>query len=798
MFSQEISGFVNSNNTGIPFASVYIANSSKGVICNSKGEFTILLNSIHDTLIFSAVGYKNFKIKASDFRKKKLVTLSPSMEELNPVIIGSKNNFGERLVELVVQNRKNNNPQNSDYSANLYTKSTLEKEPIIKGDSIKLSFIEKYSSIKHSSGHWQETKIGIKDLSLKQNSRFMNFEFSPKSPRRQLLNDKNKSDLFYTNISDGNFNFYKKTILVPKLAQTSYISPFGTLHKTSYQFDYLGYHLENQKKIHKIKVVPKRPYESTFSGIALIEDSTWAIVSLEFDMKGSNLHKYKKFKIYQHFVHQENKMVLDEQQFIFYYQNITGKYHGAVFSKFSEYNFESQNLRKKNLVIQSVDSAENRPPEFWENKRSLKLSKKENEFIETSDSIRKIEQSEKYQKFQDHLKNKVSVWDVLLSGIDHFNTPKKYKWRIRPLIEQVRVFGIGGYRHNLGGNYIQTFKNKNKLNLSGTLNYGFRNNDIVADAAISYIYSPKHFAQFSISGGSKYQLLTFYQNLSNIFSRSNFVKNNYLKVGHFFEVINGVFLETNLEYLQRKSLAEIQLSQWSQNLFGSNNTPQNFVDYNEFKIYLALSFVPFQKYEINGRKKIIINGKWPTIHFKWIQGIPDIGNAKINYQQIKFGIEQSIKLSVLGTSKYNSWYGRYLHSNSVEYPNYTFFRGTDPYLFSHPLYTFQLLGKTHNSLESYIRFNIIHHYHGALSKKIPIINRTKLEFVSGAGVLYINDNKLTHSEIFNGIELPFKAGKTKLKLGAYYVNAYSNYSDLSNMFKFGLNVFNPFTNKWAF
>ena len=386
----------------------------------------------------------------------------------------------------------------------------------------------------------------------------------------------------------------------------------------------------------------------------------------------------------------------------------------------------------------------------------------------------------------------------MLSGIDHYNTRKNYKWRIKPLSEQIRIFGIGGYRHSLSGNYIQTLKNNNKINMRGTLNYGFNNNDLLADAKFSYTYLPKHFAQFSISGGSKYQLFTYFENLSTIFSRSNFVQNNYIKAEHFFEIVNGLFLETDFQYLQRKSISDVELSKWSENLFGDNNTPQSFDDYNEFNLDFKLSFVPFQKYAIEGRKKIIINGKWPTININWIQGIPNIGNAKINYQQIKFGINQSIKLHVLGTSKYKIWFGKYLNSNNVEYPNYTFFRGTDPYLFSNPLYTFQLLGETHNSLESYITFNYIHHYHGALTKKLPVIKKTKLEFVSGAGALYINDNKFAHSEIFNGIEMPFKVGQTKLKLGVYYVNAYSNYSDLSNMVKFGLNVFNPFTNKWAF
>jgi len=153
---------------------------------------------------------------------------------------------------------------------------------------------------------------------------------------------------------------------------------------------------------------------------------------------------------------------------------------------------------------------------------------------------------------------------------------------------------------------------------------------------------------------------------------------------------------------------------------------------------------------------------------------------------------------LLGTSKAKSWYGQYLSTNHVEIPNYSFFRGTDNYFFSHPLYTFQLLGETYSSLRNYISFNYIHHFHGAICKKIPYLKKTKIEAVTGGGILYINDNNLQHTEIYNGLEIPFRLGETQLKFGGYYAIAYSNYSNLLNMFKFGLNVFNPFTNKWAF
>ena len=78
------------------------------------------------------------------------------------------------------------------------------------------------------------------------------------------------------------------------------------------------------------------------------------------------------------------------------------------------------------------------------------------------------------------------------------------------------------------------------------------------------------------------------------------------------------------------------------------------------------------------------------------------------------------------------------------------------------------------------------------------VGTSEIESVFGGGLLYINDNSFAHSETFVGLEIPFKIGDTKFKLGSYYAVAYSNYSTLSNMFKFGINVFNPFSNSWAF
>ncbi len=802
-FSQEINGIVMHKNQPIPFAKIYVIGTSNGTFANSRGEFTLVANSLKDTITIISNGYRETSITAEELLRVPIVKLAIYRHNLSEVIVSNKKKLAKSIIKSVIENRNKNDYFNRTFSVNLYTKSTLDSKGIKNehsSDTFQLSFAEKYSKINYSNRKWKETKLGIQDFSVKEKAKGLNAEKWRSLTSRRLMDSRIESNLFYTNISEGNFNFYRGTILIPKLGQNPFISPLGPMALASYNYAYLGSYQETKKRIHKIKVSPKRPEESTFKGIVHIEDSSWAIIATELEMNGKTLHKYNSFKIYQRFSIKDNMRVLDRQEFFFCYKSgiESNLYHGTVYSKFSKYSFSNEKIRIGNLIQITVDSAYRRTNEFWKDKRSIQLNTKEKKFIAATKSLNEINNSEKYIKFKDSLKNKTSLWEFTFTGMDHYNSLKGIKWKIDPLIQQSRIFGIGGYRHAFGGKLVKIFKSKNELFFNATINYGFKNRDLLRDGSIKYTYAPKRFGQFRLSGGSKYEMLTYMQNLSSLFSRGNFIQNDFIRAGHFIELLNGLFLDVGFKYLQRSSISNLALSKWSDELFSNNNQPIEFEEYNEFNIKLLLSYTPFQKFAFDERKKIVQGSKWPTFTLGWEQGLPDILSSNIDYQKITIGFEHSFKIGLLGTSKAKGLYGEYLSTNLTELPNYTFFRGTDNYFFSHPLYTFQLLGETYSSLENYISFNYIHHFHGVICKKIPYLKKTKIEAVTGGGILYINDNNLQHSEIYNGLEIPFRLGETQLKFGCYYSIAVSNYSNLSNMFKFGVNVFNPFTNKWAF
>lgn len=801
---QLVNGFVSdSSGEPIPFVSVYIVNSSNGTVSNSKGYYQIRLNSLTDTIVFSAVGFKDETVPCSMITNGKYnQTLKTSITKISEVVIEEEYNFAKQVIRNAMARREEHLKGITSFKANAYVKVSLEEEnPFAEDQKDNLNFIESYNTISFQfPNQWKVEKQAVKDLSKKKEDKGVFQKRIGGPPRRFPGRQANNPNLFFTNFSDGNFNFYRSTLSIPKLGETPFISPIGALALLSYDFSYEGSFYENDVLIHKVIVQPKRKVDALFSGKLYIHDQKWSIAAVELSLPSSALHYFKEFKVYQNFELVDSSYVLNRQEFFYKVKRGRAILHGSVYSEFDAYklNIHHEKGTFSNAIRITVDSAYVRDTTYWNAVRAVPLKSNEKKFIDKIDSINQFEKSPEFLRRKDSIQNRVTILDVALNGIDHYNREKGVKWIIDPLIKQVKFAGVGGYRHALGGNYIKTFENNQELDFDIQGDYGFANQDFLANGKVSFTYLPMKFARLRISGGSKYQMLSYMQNIATIFSRSNYVRNNFLQVGHYHELFNGLFLEVRGKFMQRTSIDGLEMAGWSDDLFGENNKPREFEPYNELNIKVNLTYTPFQKYALEPNKKIIIGSKWPTFHGRWEQGIPGLLKAKINFQLLKLGVTKTLKWNVFGTGKLAIWSGHYLHTENVEYPNMTFFRGTDNYFFSHPIYTFQLLGETHTALNSFAEFHYIHHFNGMFIKKVPYLNRTKLETVAGGGSLYINDGNFSHSEVFTGLEFPFKILDTKFKLGAYYAVGYSNYSSINNMVKFGLNVFNPFANEWAY
>jgi hypothetical protein len=76
----------------IPYVNIYLKNSIKGIYSNELGEFEFpIYLKKHDTLIFSALGYKTKEIIFIDeIKKKDTIFLHPDIQLLNEIVIKTK------------------------------------------------------------------------------------------------------------------------------------------------------------------------------------------------------------------------------------------------------------------------------------------------------------------------------------------------------------------------------------------------------------------------------------------------------------------------------------------------------------------------------------------------------------------------------------------------------------------------------------------------------------------------------------------------------------------------------------
>lgn len=799
--AQKVSGVVF-NEQGIPISSVnvMIVENGQSTYTDSQGEFNLTLSPGKYTFVFQFLGYEINKFPLEVKMDTLIqVKLSPKLEKIDLVEIKSKKLGADEIMEKASSRRKIHQNKMDSLILLTHVKLYLKQENNVDEDSVSSILISRESRIYQNQEQFKEVILYEKEWSEKATeSRFSANKGGPFANNNRYWQATNPA-IYGLNREENNFDFYNPWIKISTLSEAPLISPLNTLANLYYNFDidstFLG---SDSSLMYKIRISPKSENAQTFSGIIEVQGGTWKIVRVELSLE--KLKYFSKFSISQDYITSSNDENVLNKQIITYQLKRDGKnLKGQVEQGFTNYQFSLPakfNFRNEVRMDSSFffpDSFKTKPfPQI------LNFQNDEIKYIQKVDSLEQFWQSEAYQKQLDSIANKLTLGDIFLRGIDRYNHQKGYKFLIDPILQQARIFGVGGYRHSLGTKFIKNYSKGHELSLYGQADYGFNNHDIRGSGEVNYIYWPNKFAYLKIGVGSKYQMLTFIQNFASLFARNNFVLNDYFEIGHGIEILNGIYVDVNAKYMLRSSIANMELSTWEKDLFGENNSPVAFDDYQELNLKLKLEYTPYQRYETKKNRKKIIGSKWPTLVLYAEQGIPNFFESSVHYLKTEVGLNQSLKWPILGNGKYAVRYGRFVYTNEVYYPNYHFYRGTDNYLFANPINSFQLLGPTLSTFNDYLDAHYIHHFGDFFTRRIPVVRKAKFETVAGAGILWLKDSSFKHSEWLVGLEWPFKLSGNRFKLGVYYVAATSTYSNLNNQIKVGLNFYNNFTREWFY
>jgi hypothetical protein len=781
----------------LAFSSIEVKEIRTGTVSREDGTYQLMLDEGKYDLVVSMIGYKPqivTIIVGKQNVEKNILLENEESKNLSEVLIKGKDQ-AEEIMRKVIQHKNEITAASGAYSCNVYIKAIQEDSTFNK----KRRRNEKDTA--------RDLNEDLKRMAMAEIA--LNLDYSSptktKEERTGVTKGKKAEDLFYLSTTEGDFNFYNNLVKVPAVSEVPILSPVSYSGLLAYKFKTKEILKTSAGKVYVISVKPRQLSNATVEGEISIKDSSWVILHTKFSFPKYHLPEYDFFEVQQDYDFVNNKAwMITRQQFSYFSkagkQKVSG--HTTVVYK----NFQlNKTFDKKYFGVEvsaTAQSAYEKDSTFWQTVRTEPLTKKEVRYMRYKDSIYTATHTEIYLDSMDRVINKITPKKLLFTGLTFNDHQKERSWYIGSLAQLYQPFQFGGTRISLFLNYNKIYKSKKAISLWNNLSYGIRNHDVNGNIRFTKLYNPFHRSYFNITLERNFEFIFQGDAWINMLKRSNIYLKNGLGVGHSFEIINGLYLFTDVNIAFRRSVSDYKTNPKVDSLFGNileNNEAIYFKPYNAMYGQVRLQYTPYQRYIREPKEKIIFGSKWPTFYTQWRKGIPGIINSKVDFDYLEFGIEQEIKLGLTGISSYTIRSGSFISKTDLRLVDYKFERQGDPLLFLNPKEAFQALDSTFPVFNRFYEVHYIHEFNGAIINKIPLLKKLQLREVAGAGFLIAPERNLQYAEGFAGIERvikwPFNP-LTKFKLGVYIVGSAANKFSNPVQFKIGITSWDKIKNKW--
>jgi len=595
------------------------------------------------------------------------------------------------------------------------------------------------------------------------------------------------------------FNIYQRLLHIPSLCDKKILSPIGEGALISYQFDLDSVVDSLGVKYYTIQFKGVFPGEPLLKGTMTIRSSDWAVTSASYGLPKDEMKFFSDLRVQLKYTNDAAEPAhWDKINLQYVIEDGLSTYHGVVDRLVTEWSEAEPNHEFTEEVRTYDELAFDRDSDFWKEYRNKPFDSIEMSYIAACDSLQKLYASDEYYAEIDSAYNAVRWMDFLLYGIGYRNREKDYSVYFNPLTMQVNPFGIGGYRHKMGGSFKKEFDNAYTLEVEGEADYGFRNNDLRGRGGLGLTYVPLKFIRTFVRFGDYYDMVNNYASLGSIFSRSNYVRTQTWSVAQRMEIVNGLFAELTYEFSDQKPIVNLLSDRWSQQAFGDVNTPLDFERYIKSEFKLELKYRYKQRYVIKKGRKILLGSVYPELKMVYRKGVPGLMKSEVDFDYVEVGLRHTKTVGRLGDMDWSLLGGSFVNKKNLRLLEHRYFRGSDLFFFSDPLNSFQLLGPTLSTPNAFFRANYFHHFNGVLLNKIPLLHRLKITEAAGAAMLSIPAENFHHAEFYLGIERVVRIRKELFRFGIYGATADSNWEKAKFDFKIGVNFYNSFNKKWQY
>ena len=806
--AQSISGnVVDENQDPVPFANVFVKELSNGTTADARGRYFLSINSGVYNLVFSSVGYqtKSVQVIVQDQPVTKNVGLQSSSVQLNEVVVKSnRKDPAYEIIQHVIDNKARFLAQVKSSRAKVYVRATEttdgKKKAAAPDETDELA--KKGPPTDPIAEAKKKEYARLEGINLVEMQLVLNYQ-APDKYKEERTGFKlygRQEGLFIPVFSEADFNFYYNLVHLKGIAEVPVISPVSKFAVLSYKYKLEDVVREGDRFVYKIRVTPRKTGDATCQGYLYINDQTWNINRLELSLSKGGLKFYDAFTIHQTYQNIEGDLWIPNRQ-EFTYQTKAGakSFKGStvwVYSDYQrDYSFPPKFFGDEVSVI--TREAYRRDSAYW-NARPEPLTPDQQKVVSYRDSVEAAHTNQAYLDSMEAKFNKITAGEVIYSGVGFRREAKKSTLYIGPLLSLVNFAVIGGFRLGPQVSYFRKFENGRMLRTAGSFNVGIKNRDWQGDADVWTRYDPYRLGDASLRAGRSFYSVNSFDAYLNQLRISNYILHDYVDAFHRIELFNGFYLSTGLGFHDRQSVQGYDRTSVLNEVIEEDN-PLVFQDYQALISHVKVAYTPRQKFMSEPNQKVVLGSRFPTFGVSHRKGWNGVLASDIDFDYVDFSVEQNLLLGTLGNSKYALTAGKFVNTRDLRYVDIKRFRQSDPYLYSDPLHSFQMLDTSLVATNWFFEAHYIHHFNGALINNLPLIKKTKIRTVVGAGAMWIRESNYRHEELFGGVERVFKLGaRRRLRIGLYGVVAQSNSAAPKTGFKISFDVIDTWKREWSY
>lgn len=258
----------DADKTPVPYASVYVKESRTGTTTNEQGQFALKLDAGTFHVVFRCLGYetveRTVKVPAGG-RVELNVALQMRSFEIEMVQIGkSKEDIAYGTVRKAISMAPYYQNQVSEFNAEVYMKGTVKVKKITR--VVKQLLKDEMEVPKPGDVLMQES---VNDIHFVAPDRY---EQNVKMIRSNIPMFEGNDVMTYLNA-----NFY-----APQIADI--ILPLSPQALKHYNYKYVGYSMQDNRVIEKIKVTPKRKSKQLVEGYIYIADEHYNLHEVDLNI----------------------------------------------------------------------------------------------------------------------------------------------------------------------------------------------------------------------------------------------------------------------------------------------------------------------------------------------------------------------------------------------------------------------------------------------------------------------------------------------------------------------------------